>query len=166
MTFVALQPATSPKARDNVKRTLKKPTKLAYLRKFLDEDEFEKLKKIYPDGKVFVWGVKVERYPQWEKIIAGVTLVLFRQGDRVACGAIVTHKLWNEELAEYLWGEDDDGELWSLIYFVTNPKPLDIPASDASKAAGLNPSWNWQGFVVISSPEADAVLKLAGDNVK
>ena len=166
MTFVALQPATSPKARDNAMRTLKKPIKLDYLKKFLSDDDIAKLADIYPDRKVFVWGVKLERYPQWEKIIANVTLVLFRQADRIVYGAVVTHKLWNEDLAGYLWGEDDDGELWSLIYFIRKPKPLDIPASVVSEVAGMDPLWNWQGFIVLSSPEADAVLQLAADHVK
>lgn len=166
MAYVALQPATSRKARENAKRTLEKPIKLDYLRKFLAEADFRRLEVIYPDRRVFVWGVKVERYSQWEKIISDATLVLFRRGTRVVLGAVAKHKLWSEELAGHLWGEDEDGEIWSLIYFLTDPKPLDVSVNEVSRIAGLDPSWNWQGFIVISPPEADAVIHFAADHVK
>lgn len=160
MAFLGLQPAGSVKARENAERTLFKPIKLDYLKQFLSAEDFARLEQIYPDRRVFVWGVKLERAHQWGKMIEEKTLVLFRQGDRVVRAAVVTHKVINDALANFLWGPDDDGQLWSLVYFIHEPIVVDIPASAVSKAAGLDPTWNWQGFVALFPPEADNVVQV------
>jgi hypothetical protein len=166
MATVALQPASSKFARTNASKTLEKPIKLEFVRRFLSEEDFCHLKEMHPDGIVHVWGVKFERVPQWAKMFPRKTLVLFRNGSQVYLQGIVTFTTFNEELAAHLWGQDEYGDTWSLVYFLKSVKPIDIQASQVNEAAGLDPTWNWQGFNVVWPPASHQVIELIKDVVK
>lgn len=159
MAFVALQPASSKRARENELKTLRIPKRIEDVADYLDETDVEALKREFPDGKVFIWGVKLERASQWGKMLHNKTLVLFRQGERVVLRGIVTHKVMNEDLALHLWGPDDDGQPWTLVYFIKKLKRVDIAAAEVSRAAGRSLEDNWQAFTVLFPPEADLVVK-------
>ena len=157
MAYLALQPVSSNKARENELKTLRISRKIDELAAFLSEDEIDRLRVEFPEGRIPVWGVKAERAGQWGKMLNNNTLVLFRREGRVKLRGIVAFKVMNPELAMHLWGPDDDGELWSLIYFIRKLKKVDISASEAKflgRGSGirsqLNPSpccpdspWQW-----------------------
>lgn len=166
MAAVALQPATSKFARINAAKTLEKPIKLQFVRRFLSEKDYQRLEQMHPDGMVHVWGVKLERVPQWEKMFLEKTLVLFRDGGQVYLRGVVTFTTFNEGLAEHLWGPDEYGDTWGLVYFLKSVKPIDVPASKVNEAAELEPSWNWQGFNVVLPPASTKVIELIKDVVK
>lgn len=80
---VAFQQVTSEYARNNAEQTLHKPVNLYYLARFFDEDIFKSLQNLYPDGKVYIWGAKLERIHQVEKMLPMNCLVLFRREDLI-----------------------------------------------------------------------------------
>lgn len=65
MATVALQQVSSKFARDNAARTLEKPVGLKYIKKALASDVMARLESECTDGKVFVWGAKLERIHQF-----------------------------------------------------------------------------------------------------
>ena len=158
MATVALQQVTSKFARDNAGKTLEKPVGLKYIEKFLKPEEFEALRSSCTEGKVYVWGAKLERIHQFVKMLPRRCLVLFRRGSRVyKCGVIIEFAV-NIDLAKYLWGFDTDGETWGLVYFLKNVKDLSVPARDINSLIGRRPEDHWQGLVAVSPPAADAVI--------
>jgi len=160
MSTVALQPATSRFARRNAGKTLEKPISLDYVRRFLSAEDFLRLEAIYPERKVHIWGVKFERLARWANLFSDDTLVLFRKDNLVYLWGLITLTTFNEELSLSLWGPDERGEPWGLVYFLKSVESIRLPASRVNEAAGLANDWNWQGFNVIKPPRADAVIDL------
>lgn len=158
MAFLALQPASSKRARENELKTLRISKRIEDIEPYLSEEDVVALQSEFPEGRVNIWGVKAERASQWGKIIHNQTLVLFRRGDRVILRGVVGYKVMNEDLALYLWGPDDNGEPWTLIYFLKKLKKVDVQASEISRVAGRSLEDNWQAFTVIFPPEADRVI--------
>ena len=134
--------------------------RIQYFEKMLSATDREKIKLAHPDGTAHIWGVKPERVPQWARLFPEDCLVLFRQGGRVVLRGVITYKMFNPALAKYLWGEDENGELWSLVYLLNHVVPVDIRASRVNDAAGFAPGWDWRGFITIEPPRAHAVIDL------
>jgi len=159
MTTVALQQVSSKFARENAGKTLDRPIASKYVKRFLTEDQFGKIESECPDGKIFVWGAKLERSHQFEKILPRRCLVLFRHGSSVYKCGVVFQWVVNLELAEYLWGNDIDGEIWGLVYFMKNAKDISIPASEINRLIGRIPKNHWQGLIAVSPPASDVVIQ-------
>jgi hypothetical protein len=62
------------------------------------------------------------------------------------------------ELAEYLWGNDIDGETWALVYFLKDVKDVSIPAAEINRLIGRMKKDHWQGLVAVGSPAAEQVI--------
>jgi len=154
------------RARANALQTLQISKEISSFEHLLSPKDQEALGALYPNGRAFIWGVKLERASQWGKMLLGDTLVLFRKKDRVFLRGIISYKVWNEELAIHLWGADDDDEPWTLIYFLTDVKRVDLKASDVSKAVGWDERANWQGFTVMFPPEATQAIRKLAEQLK
>lgn len=136
MPTVALQQVTSRFARDNAGKTLEKPIALKFIKKYLAPEILTKLEAQCPEGKVFVWGAKLERSHQLQKMLPRRCLVLFRRGADIYKTGVILEWIVNLELAEFLWGFDTDGETWGLVYFLKTVKAFQFrrPRSSVSLA--------------------------------
>lgn len=159
MASIVLQQVSSKYARDNEGRPLAKPVALKYLRG-LPEDQANKLEELFPAGRAYLWGSKFERVHQYGKMPPHNTLVLFRRGRVVYKCGVVLHWLWNEHLAENLWGRDDDGETWSLVFFLNRLHDISLEAATVNQLLGRKASDNWQGFTAVMSDECEEVIRL------
>ena len=165
MATVALQQVTSRFARDNAGKTLEKPVSLKFIKKFLTPEVIARLESKCPDGKVFIWGAKLERSHQFQKMLPRRCLVLFRRGSAVYKCGVMLEWVMNPELAEYLWGFDADGETWGLVYFLKSARDISIAATEVNRLIGRVPNDHWQGLVAVSPPAADAVIQFVKSKV-
>lgn len=124
----------------------------------MDEQKFAELSNHYLEGKVYVWGAKLERQHQIEKMIPNHSLVLFRRGKRVFRIGVITDLLVDIPLAEYLWGQDSDGAPWAIIYLMNNVRDVSIDASEINKIIGRKPLDNWQGMISVANKPAEEVV--------
>lgn len=154
----ALQQVTSKYARNNAAKTLEKPVGLNYVARYLDVRDADELRAKFPEGKLYVWGSKFERVHQYDRMVPGHCLVLFRRDAIVYKSGVVVKWLYRPALAEHLWGVDADDETWSLVFFLSNIKDRRIPAHEINNVIGRNPDDHWQGMVVISPPMSDAIV--------
>jgi hypothetical protein len=166
MPTVALQQVTSKFARANAGKTLEKAVGVKFIRKFLTQDELARLETECPDGRVFIWGAKLERSHQLQKMLRKRCLVLFRRGSAIYKYGVMLDWVVNSELAEQLWGIDTDGESWGLVYFFKNVKDISISAAEINRLVGRLPRDHWQGLVAVPSPEADKVIELVKTKVR
>lgn len=81
--------------------------------------------------------------------------MLFRRGGYIYKYAVMIEKIFNETLAELLWGHDEDGETWSEIFFFSRITDKKVPASRINKSLGRSERDNWQGLVVLSLKESE-----------
>ena len=159
MAAVALQQVSSRYARANAARTLEKPVALKYIKHFMDPGEFSSLESASPSGLIYMWGSKMERLHQFEKMVDCV--FLFRRNNVVyRCGQMCSWT-YSEELANYLWGADPkDEKTWGLIYFFKEVRELAVPAREINAIIGLQLEYHWQGLLAYTSPVADEVIDL------
>jgi hypothetical protein len=160
MPTFALQQVSSSFARENAGKTLDKPVALRYLRRFLPAEVFATLSAVCPSGAVYIWGAKLERAHQTEKIAPRDCLVLFRRAKRVFKYGAVVESLYSRPLAEYLWGTDTDGQTWEYVFFLARTHDTNFSTLQLNPGLGRKPNDNWQGFTVIEVPDAPAFQEL------
>ena len=155
MKSLALQQVSSKFARRNAARTLDKPIALKHIRSYLSPEILASLEAACREGFIYVWGAKEERHHQTYKMLGRDSWVLFRQERYIYKHAIMIERTSNEELAESLWGRDEDGEAWNEVFFFARVKDKRILASSFNKAIGRSENDNWQGLVVLPLKESE-----------
>jgi hypothetical protein len=158
MTYVVLQQVSNKYAKSNAGKTLNKPVALKYLEKHFQPEVFEELQKGYPEGYVYIWGAKFERRHQIKKMIPGQSLVLFRRGKTIFRVGVIKDLLVNRELALRLWGTDEYGETWGIVYFMQQVRDVSISAIEVNKIIGRKPSDNWQGMTSVEGENAEVAI--------
>lgn len=160
MAYVVLQQVSSAYAKSNAGKTLDKPVALKYLQKYLAPEKYQELQERYTEGHLYIWGAKFERHHQIPKMVPGQSLVLFRRGKRVFRAGVIKDLLVNEELALRLWGADDLGETWGIIYLMQKVRDVSIDALRVNEAIGRKPNDNWQGMTSVEGEKAAAAIAL------
>jgi len=160
MAYVVLQQVSNKYAKSNAGKTLNKPVALKYLEKYFVPDKYHELQEKYPEGYVYIWGAKLERHHQIPKMIPGQSLVLFRRSQRVFRVGVIKDLLVNLDLALRLWGEDEHGETWGIIYLMQQIRDVSIDAAEINEAIGRKPSDNWQGMTSVEGEKAKAAINL------
>lgn len=161
---VILQPVGSPKAQEHFARTIQGAVDISAIKKFISSESAALLSKLYPDGKVRLWGVKNggnnRNEGMWEKIFEGDIVLFFKSGGLFAYGKVVA-KMKNKPLAKVLWETDEDNELWENIYCITDVKFLktQLPYRAFNNAAGYESQYFVRGFSVLSTEKSEEILR-------
>jgi hypothetical protein len=92
-----------------------------------DEIQVENLRRCYPDGKCYAWGVqeKGDNLSTWNAM-APEDLVLGYRNGSIVSAATVLMKISNPSLAERLWGRTA-GEALGLMCFTDKPHVGEVP---------------------------------------
>ena len=163
MSKLILQPAGNPDARKHYNDTIKTPVNLKKISKYLSIEDYDTLKKIYPDNKCYIWGVtpKSSNIAQWNKI-SDNDISLFARNNMIFSYGISCYKTISHDLAAYLWEYDNDGFTWEYIYFLKNITPLSYTYLEMNQAIGYAPKYNYRGFNVVDSDRSSNVINLLG----
>ncbi len=158
---VLIQPAAGDAARDHYRETIEEPVPVARLRPYLSEEVLQELTDHHPSGEVYIWGLTPgaggRGRTQWEKISPG-DVALFSWDGQFRSYGRVTVKAENADLARELWGTDDDGQTWQLLYFLTEPAECAIPYEEFNEAAGYKRKFVPRGFTVLDDDRSEDVL--------
>jgi len=129
---VVYQPCSDKVARKNLQTTILNPVSFSEIADLLEPELRAELDMVYPDGKLFIWGLAspVTRNT-WLNLQSGDT-VIFNTETIITVSACFTHRSHNRNLALKLWGwEDADAKTtWENIYFVTDVRHHAIPFKD------------------------------------
>ena len=121
---VILFPASSKKPQEHFNNTVRNHKTIDEIHNFLHKKEIEELYSIYPDGKIYLWGSTNARnnIAQYNKVLDGDMALFFRPGEMFSYVKILK-KIYNEKLAEYLWGTKSktNDTTWEYIYFLSKP---------------------------------------------
>lgn len=158
MAYVILQQVSSKFAKSNAGRTLDKPVALKYLERYLRSDEYRTIKEKCPEGHCHIWGAKLERGHQISKMRPNQSLVLFRRGRKVFRIGVIKYLFLNEELAARLWGVDESGETWGIIYLLQRVRDVSIDVVQINEAIGRKSNDNWQGMTSVDGEKAAAAI--------
>ncbi|WP_148211516.1 hypothetical protein [Thioalkalivibrio sulfidiphilus] len=167
MARIALQQISSKQAEFNELSGLRIPKRQEFLFKYLTQAEQAKIRSIYGDKSVNLWGAKYAQSAAWANMVDNQTLVLFRKQQDVVMRGVTVFKVINEELALALWGRDTtDGETWPLIYFLTKLQKISLKSKEVNECLGYSPNYNWQGFNAVRTQKANDCITLLLDKLK
>lgn len=134
----------------------KKGHKLETLLPLIQEkDRIEYLKRIYPDGICYVWGVREtrENFSTWDFMEEQDLLLCFRNGSVVSTSYLLM-KMNHPSLAERIWSENA-GEPFGLMCFVDEPHTGEVPIV-TQLFRYLDP--DCRGFAKLDSEKRDHIL--------
>ena len=153
MSRVILQPTSNPIALDHYRNTIENPVLISIMEPYITEELKKQILSIYPDGKVYVWGVtngvNDTNKRKWENISRGDVTLFSRKGG-VFSRAVTTLTFHNKELAAALWEYDENGNTWENIYLVDEIENLYLPYKKLNPVLGYKDSYIIQGFNVLS----------------
>jgi len=116
------QPCSDDLARKNLQTTILNPVSLHEIADLLTPEMRVELGEIFPDGKLYIWGLASPRTENsWLALEPGDT-VIFNTKTVVTVSACFTHRTKNRSLALRLWGWADakTERTWENIYFVAD----------------------------------------------
>ena len=156
MSKIILQPSGNKDAREHYVDTIQNPVSIDRLSKFVNQDELNILKNIYPNG-AYTWGVtpgkNLSNHKKWLRIEKGDTALFSKEGHIFASGT-VTYKIHNKNLALDLWKTDINGATWEYVFFLDEIKELRIPYLDFNIAIGYADNFVIQGFNVLDEEKS------------
>jgi hypothetical protein len=117
--------------------------------------DWEELKRIREVGNGFyAWGAVpgLRNIPTWETMERGdYVLCVYDSTYHYVARILATYE--NERFARRVWGEDEDGQTWKYMYFLTKPMEIDQPLYEFE---GYLHS-RYQGFTRISNERLDEI---------
>ena len=128
------------------------------INEYLLSEDLAVLKNIYPNGKLKVWGITANRQQkQWDKLSVG-DRVLFYANKEFVYQAVVTHKLSNAQLAEFLWGKTEDTQVtWQNIYFLDDLNTISLDIKEYNHILGYKENYFVQAFYVHSEEQSELI---------
>ena len=160
MTRVILQPASD----DHFRKTVRNAVPLSKIKPFLDVEEVRFLTHEWPEG-ARIWGVtpggELRNAKKWDRFEMG-DLVLFCGNGKAFASAFVRYKLRNPPLARALWGEDDKGQTWEYIYFVSPPERRAMAYHEMNSVLGYSLDFVYRGVMLLSDAKSKALMTAFG----
>jgi ribosomal protein S27AE len=163
---LVVQPTGSPEAYQHYNDTIESPVLIskAVIRDLLGPD-YDPIMKIFnPEAfiseghnRVPMWGIVPSKTnnSKYEKLSVG-DRVVFSRNKKIFCTGKVSYKFENHGLSKHLWGLDDNGAAWSLMYTLTDIEETDITYSEFNATVGYAKNAIIQGFNVLSDEKSKA----------
>jgi len=159
MTRIFLAPRSNETSNKNFKSTILAGVPYEFLEPYLDEQEKQIIESL---TVVRVWGNKESLRSRWEKMQPGDVILFYGKGVFYYSARVLLTK-FNPELARELWGPDEEGRLWSCLFFVSKPKDIKIPIKVIQELAEYEPTWDRvQGFMPLSEEGVKAIEEKFG----
>ena len=117
--------AAASAARDHLRVSIQQPIDLDTALQSFRAEKHAEIQEIHQTHGLYAWGaVPGQRNgPTWESMQAD-DWVLCVFDSRYRYVAQVAAKFDNEQLARQLWGSDESGAAWQLMYFLTKPQAV------------------------------------------
>jgi hypothetical protein len=152
--FLLYMPPGNAEAMVHYQDTIKNKVSLDRISKFVPRDFRAKLTTVFGNSSVAVWGSREgpSNRSKFESMSPGDD-VLIVEGHLVKLIGKVAAKIDSQELSRELWqpitGHGDT--TWRLIYFIANPRELDLPFTDFCELFGYKPTFQLQGFTKVAA---------------
>lgn len=137
--------------------TLEKGCELESLLPFIREEiQIDHLRRIYPDGKCYVWGAqeKSDHFSTWNVMAEG-DLVLGYHHRSIVSAACVLMKMHNPLLAARLWGKRSEGP-FGLMCFTNAPYVGEVPIVSQMM---IYLGQDFTGFTKLDPERSDSIVR-------
>lgn len=139
-------PASGTEAREHLSLTVSRPI-ATQLDQIIPPETIATAKAT--DGNLYAWAAVegVRNSITWNRMKPG-DIVVFYEDRTYSFVGRVTEKIDSEATGEALWGRNQKGETWRLIYFLTKPRRVDVPLDRLGDFLQDEP---YQGFIQLSA---------------
>jgi hypothetical protein len=156
--FILFMPTANAEAMVHYEDTIRKKVDPKRILPLVSSSVSRKLAQVFGPRPIAVWGSrdssanrsKFDRMNEGDEIliVEGQTIKLL---GRVACKDV------NPRLSQELWknlrGETTEG--WDLIYFIANPKEIELPFSHFKKLVGYAANFQLRGFTTVATEKLE-----------
>ncbi len=145
--------------------TIKQKVALSRISPHITADLRARLISIFGHSSIAVWGssagprnrVNFERMSQGDDI-------LIVEGDSIKLIGKVAAKIESEALSRELWHSlSGVNASWQLIYFIANPRELDVPFAEFCSLFGYAPNFQLRGFTPVAPARLQAFYEKYDD---
>jgi len=147
--FLLYMPRGNNQAMVHYQDTIRNRVSLSRLSGFISDNMRAKLASIFGTAPIAVWGSQAgdRNRSNFERMTPGDD-VLIIEGDSIRLIGKIAAKVESKELSRELWkpiaGPRDLG--WELIYFIANPRELDVPLTEFCRLFDYAPHFRLRGY--------------------
>ncbi len=151
--FLLYMPPGNAEAMLHYRDTIQNRVPLERLSRFLARDQIERLRDVFGNRPIAVWGSRNSgaNRSKFERMGVGDDLLIV-EGDSIKLLGKVAYKTINPDLSRDLWqnlrGETAEG--WDLIYFIANPVEVGVPFVEFCRLLGYESNYQLRGFTSVS----------------
>ena len=151
--FILYMPPGNAEAMVHFADTIHNKVSPDRIHRYVDTAVRRKIETIFGSRPVAVWGSRNSpaNRAKFERMQIGDE-VLIVEGKNIKLVGRVAAKTVSQELSRELWqnlhGANTDP--WSLIYFIANPREIDLPFSAFCRLVGYDPDFQLHGFTQVA----------------
>lgn len=152
--------AAGPSPTEHLERTIRNPVSFEEIEMNIsDSNELQKLVQALGKGSYYLWGAVPGRNNEnyWGRMSPGDIAIFYVKGKKFGYWTRIRYKLRDKKLAEFLWGKDDYGQTWELIYFLETPREINLPLRDFNLEHCYSLKFKPQGLAPIKE---DAIQRI------
>lgn len=158
--FLLYMPPDNVEAMVHYEDTIKNKVDLGRITKHVSQNLRAKLIGVFGASRIAVWGSVAgpRNRSNFERMSEGDD-VLIVEGKSIKLIGKIAAKTSSKELSKDLWKPlraKDAGTPWELIYFIANPRELDLPFAEFCRLFGFRPTRRLRGFTTVAQFRLDA----------
>jgi hypothetical protein len=156
--FLLYMPPGNTEAMVHYQDTIKNKVDLRRIARFVSQDLRAKLTSVFGNAPIAVWGSQAgpRNRSNFESMSQGDDILIV-EGHSVKLIGKIAAKVPSEELSRELWKPitGKGGTTWQLIYFIANPRELDLPFKEFCRLFGYDDNYRLRGFTTVSPNRLD-----------
>jgi hypothetical protein len=118
-----------------------------------------KLQQVFGPNPIAVWGSRdsSSNRTKFDRMTEGDEILIV-EGDTIKLLGRVAGKLVSPSLSAELWKNirGDSTEGWNLIYFIANPREIDLPFAEFCQLLGFKENFQLRGFTSIAKERLES----------
>ncbi len=156
--FLLYMPPGNAQAMVNYEQTIKTRVPLSRLSRFVSQDLQARLVSVFGSAPIAIWGSQAgpRNQSNFTRMSQGDDILIV-EGDSIKLIGKIAAKVESEELSQELWKPlaGRDNTPWKLIYFIANPRELDVPFSEFCLLFDYSRHYQLQGFTTVAPAKLD-----------
>lgn len=151
--FLVYMPPGNPEAMVHYEDTIKARVHLQRIAKHLTPSVRARLDGVFAGRPMAIWGSAGGRANQakFDRMQEGDEILIVEGGTIKLIGHVAL-KLESKDLSRELWKplRADATTTWDLVYFIANPRELDVPFEEFNRLFGYLPNYRLYGFTAVA----------------
>lgn len=156
--FMLYMPPGNLEAMVHYEDTIKNKVDPKRILQHTDQSTTRALQQVFGNRNIAVWGSRDSRAnrSKYDRMQPGDDILIV-VGDTIKLLGKIAWKTVNPGLSRELWKNirGDTTEGWDLIYFIANPKEIELPFNQFCRLFGYKPDYRLRGFTTVADDRLD-----------